>query len=238
MPVNPRHLDRFSLDLGGSVQMDFVYIDAPTVAPDGFLMGSPEDEFGRLDNEEQRPVVLTSGYWMQTTPVTQAMWRAAVGGLTVPGHFEGPNRPVESVSWDEAVAFCEYLAASFLGYTVGLPTEEQWEFACRAGTAKATYAGGWQGADSARDVLGRIAWYQANSGGQTHDVAQKEPNSWGLFDMLGNVWEWCEERCGEPVRIFRGGSWHSDARLGRAASRNAYHSGNRPTTVGFRCRVQ
>jgi formylglycine-generating enzyme required for sulfatase activity len=128
---------------------------------------------------------LTNGYWLGTTEVTQKQWKAIMA--TNPSGFTGDDLPVEMITWDEAMAFCRKLterdrAARRLpdNYAYMLPTEAQWEYACRAGTT-GSYAGD----------LDKMAWYGGTSGGQTHPVGQKQPNSWGFYDMQGNVAEWC-----------------------------------------------
>ena len=138
------------------------------IPPGKFLMGSPDHEEGRWDDEgPQHEVAIESGFWMFETLCTQALWEAVMGQN--PSHFRGPTRPVERVSWDDAQAFLTRIAAMIPGLWLGLSTEEQWEYACRAGSAAARYGD-----------LDQIAWYSENSGGETHPVALKQPNSWGL----------------------------------------------------------
>ena len=133
-----------------------------------FTMGAPTSEEG-LYNETQHEVTLTKGFWMLETEVTQKQWKAVMG--TNPSFFKGDDLPVESVSWNDCQEFCEKTGLQ-------LPTEAQWEYACRAGTTDA-YAGN----------LDEMAWYYSNSGNKTHPVGTKKPNAWGLYDMHGNVWE-------------------------------------------------
>jgi len=197
-----------------------------------FLMGSPDHEEGRWDDEgPQHEVAIEGGFWMFETPCTQALWEAVMGQN--PSHFRGPTRPVEQVSWDDAQAFLTRIAAMVPGLRLGLPSEEQWEYACRAGSAAARYGD-----------LDQIAWYSENSGGETHPVALKQPNGWGLHDMLGNVWEWCADPYWEygtgksgasAHRVVRGGSWGLDARLVRAAYRDHDGPSLRHGYLGFRC---
>ena len=195
-------------------------------------MGSPDNEEGRWDDEgPQHEVAIESGFWMFETPCTQALWEAVMGKN--PSRFPGPERPVEQVSWEDVEDFLTRIAAMIPGLRLGLPTEEQWEYACRAGSAAARYGD-----------LDQIAWYSENSGGETHPVALKQPNGWGLHDMLGNVWEWCADEYWEygtgksgasAHRVIRGGSWRIDARDVRAAYRNHYEPSYRDSYLGFRC---
>lgn len=216
------------------------------VEPGTFTMGSPPDETGRHKAEgPQTKVTLTSGFWLGATPVTQAQYREITGEN--PSRFQtaGEAAPVERVSWEEAIAFCAALtererAAGRLpdGFVYLLPTEAQWEYACRAGSTT-PYSG----------EIDAMAWHEGNSGGATHPVAQKQPNAWGFYDMSGNVLEWCHDWYGDytggvvvdPVgpahgyfRIARGGSWRVDANVGRSAARAGGSPGRRDYTMGFR----
>ena len=211
------------------------------IADGTFMMGSPGGEAGRFPKEgPQHPVTITRGFWLGEMPVTQALWQAVM--QENPSLFMSPKRPVERVSWEDCQRLCARLEGLIPGLGVRLPTEAEWEFACRAGTSGATYAGGGAPFDA-------IAWWSGNSEGKTHPVGQKQPNAWGLHDMLGNVWEWCSdgmrkyssEPAADPVgpvhgdhRVFRGGSWIDDARDVRAAYRNANHPGDRNRVLGFR----
>ncbi len=207
-------------------------------------MGSPEEEDGRDDDEGPRHKVrLTKGFWLGDTPVTQALWTAAM--WYNPSAFKDPKRPVETVSWDEAQQFLNKMNARIPGLGLGLPTEAQWEYACRAGTEGAKYARGGQ-------TLVDIAWFSENSGGQMHPVATKPCNDWGLYDMLGNVWEWCADgkrsytakSVTDPAgpldsasRALRGGSWNNDAGNAGAANRTEYVRFGGIYFIGFRCRA-
>ena len=148
-----------------------------------------------------------------------------------PSSFKGANNPVEMVSWDDAVAFCEKLsslpAEVAAGRVYRLPTEAEWEYACRAGTTTAYSFG-----DDAKD-LGKYAWFSDNSGFKTHGVGEKLPNGWGLYDMHGNVWEWCSDAEGS-YRVFRGGGWGSTAWFCRSALRRRLGPSNRSVHLGFR----
>jgi formylglycine-generating enzyme required for sulfatase activity/serine/threonine protein kinase len=200
------------LGLGGQhIELKMQFAWCP---PGTFQMGDQGDP-------TQHQVTLTKGFWMAITPVTQAQWQAVMGKNT--SHFKGANRPIENVSWVDCQAFVKKL-----GGDVRLPTEAEWEYARRAGTQTEYYFG----ADPGR--LGDYGWFAENSGEQTHDVAQKKPNAWGLFDMAGNVWEWCADWYGDyapapqrnptgaPIgsyRVLRGGSWLNVAGYCAAAYR-------------------
>ena len=204
--------------------------------PGTFMMGSPSSEKGRNSGETQHQVTLTKGFWMLETEVTQKQWKAVMG--TNPSNYKGDDLPVEQVSWNACQEFCKKCKS--LGLPVQLPTEAQWEYACRAGTTGA-YAGD----------LNEMAWYSSNSGSKTHPVGTKKPNAWGLYDMHGNVWEWCQDwydrgypsgSVTDPVgpkngfrRVNRGGSWDRYAHDCRSASRSHYGFDNRYTAWGFRC---
>jgi formylglycine-generating enzyme required for sulfatase activity len=193
------------------------------IPPGQFLMGSPEDEEGRSHFEGPRHQVrIDSGFWMFDAPCSQAMWEVVMG--TNPSHFKGPDRPVERASWYHCQGFVTRLNDLIEGLHLSLPSEAQWEYACRAGTTAARY----------HEDLDQIAWYYTNSGGETHPVRGKAPNAWGLYDMLGNVWERCADAWrsdyNEKVasdsaeqesagRVVRGGSWHHVAPYVRAAHR-------------------
>lgn len=213
------------------------------IPPGRFVMGSPESEEGRWEDEgPQYKVTLTEGYWLGETPVTQALWVVVMGAN--PSWFKGSERPVEMVSWEDCQEFLRKLNGMVEGLNVRLPTEAEWERACRAGTSTAT----WLGSNSV-SMLDRIAWYSANSDGQTHAVRGKEPNPYGLHDMLGDVWEWCRDwYSGDAVdaerdptgpvtgtlRVVRGASWSSPASRVRAGQRDAFSPAIHVYDLGFR----
>jgi len=201
-------------------------------------MGSSDKEERFEDEGPQHLVTIEPGFWMFDTPCTQALWEAVMGEN--PSHFKGPHRPVELVSWDQCQEFLKALNSRIDDLRLSLPSEAQWEYVCRAGTVSARYS----------ENLDAIAWYGANSGKETHPVAGKEANRWGLYDMLGNVWEWCSDvwvsdypeeslaaaaGSASALRVIRGGSWSGDARSVRAAYRLHYGPSGRSRYLGFRC---
>ncbi|KPA13875.1 Sulphatase-modifying factor domain protein [Candidatus Magnetomorum sp. HK-1] len=228
--------------VSNSLGMTFRLIPAGT-----FVMGSPSDELGRDGAETQYTVTLTESFYMQTTEVTQGQWKAVMGNN--PSNFDscGLNCPVEYISWDDCQTFIATLNAMGEGaYT--LPTEAQWEYAARAGSNKAFANGVISNTttDSNLDIMG---WYVSNSNSTPHAVAQKQANAWGLFDMHGNVWEWCNDwhdtyptgsvtDPGGPSsgthRVDRGGSWSHNAQYCRSANRGYVTPGNRYSYLGLR----
>jgi formylglycine-generating enzyme required for sulfatase activity len=207
--------------------------------PGDFLMGSPTTEEGRNFEENQVKVILSNGFWMGKHQVTQAQWEAVMG--TNPSSFKGANLPVEEVNWDDTQAFLDKLNARLVnddGGRMVLPTEAQWEYAARAGSA-GVYSGG---------RLDQVAWYGGNSGDTTHPVGKKKANSWGLQDMSGNIWEWCLDwhdvklpggvnptgpNSGE-FRVFRGGGWLDIADDCRVAARGNHYPSDSACFIGFR----
>jgi uncharacterized protein (TIGR02996 family) len=195
------------------------------VPPGTFWMGSPEDEPDRYGDEGPRHRVrLTKGFWIGTCPVTQGQWRALTGERS--SNYSGQERPVDQASWRECQHFCERLGGR-LGREVRLPSEAEWEYACRAGTSTRFYSG------EDERALASAAWYAQNSNGEPRPVGQKLPNAWGLRDLLGGVWEWCSDSqrefgaaevtdpAGEEggLRVVRGGSIRNDPRATRSAHR-------------------
>jgi formylglycine-generating enzyme required for sulfatase activity len=243
---------RFRVTANDTLPQNMVWIQ-----PGTFKMGSPSNEKDRRNNEgQQTKVTISRGFGMSKYEVTQAQYKAVMGSS--PSHFKGDNNPVESVSWNDAVAYCAKLtgkekAAGRLpvGYEYRLPTEAEWEYACRAGTTTRFSYG--DGPDYSQ--LGEYAWYRDNSGGTTHPVGQKKPNGWGLYDMHGNIYEWCQLNWYDggsnrypggsvtdpqgsalgSTRMGRGGFWvDAAAKYCRSAFRSSYGQDYRDNYMGFR----
>lgn len=193
-----------------------------------FIMGSPENEPGRFSDEIQHEVIIRS-FEMGETPVTQKQWTAVMGNN--PAYFQnsGANTPVESVSWNDVQIFIAKLNESQNKYIYRLPSEAEWEYACRAGTTTAYSFGD----DITR--LKRHTWCHENSDNETHPVQQKTPNNWGFYDMHGNVWELCQDFYENGSnRVIRGGSFASSAKFVRSGQRYGVTRGYRNRYVGFR----
>lgn len=222
---------RVGTPLRNQMGMEFVYVPAGI-----FMMGS---ENGYDDEKPVHQVTIHNGFYMGKYEVTQAQWQKVMGNN--PSYFKNCDQcPVENVSWNDAQEFIKKLNAQNDGYTYRLPSEAEWEYACRAGTT----------GDYAGDV-DAMAWYEKNSDKKTHPVGQKQPNPWGLYDMHGNVWEWCEdlyhdsyngapmdgsawESGGEQYRVLHGGSWY-DLDIGlRPANRLRNDPGIRNYYLGLR----
>ncbi|MBR7144018.1 MAG: formylglycine-generating enzyme family protein, partial [Lentisphaeria bacterium] len=237
-----------TVDLGNGVKLEMVKIKAGT-----FMMGSPENELGRRNRETRHRVTLTKDYWLGKYEVTQAQYEAIMGNN--PAFFKGSNRPVEQVSWNDAKDFCRKLNERYAGklpagYKFDLPTEAQWEYACRAGTTTALNNGtNLTSARGACSNLDEVGWYNKNYGSNGHkEFGQKRPNNWGLYDMHGNVWEWCRDWYGsytgdatDPLgpssgsyRVYRGGSCNYYAESCRSAFRLSCNPGDRSISLGFR----
>lgn len=236
-----------------------------------FMMGSPDEEhkttkelfnniFEHKDavkfdySEKLHLVTFTKPFYIGKYEVTQSQYSALMDKN--PSEFIGANNPVEMVSYDDAKAFCDKMNLKYLnilpkGYKFDLPTEAQWEYACRAGTNTALNNGkNLTKEEGACPNLDEVAWYSKNSGKTTHEVGQKKPNAWGIYDMHGNVWEWCKDWYGEYpkedvtdptgafsgglLRVLRGGGWVN----GAGDCRSAYRCFNDPDlrifTLGFR----
>jgi formylglycine-generating enzyme required for sulfatase activity len=247
-----------TLQLAEGVALTLVKIPAGS-----FLMGSPEAERGRDCDESPQHRVELKSFFLGQTPVTQAQWQVVAGWPKrwmdlnpYPSHFNGANRPVEQVSWYEAMEFCQRLRGECGGLNFALPSEAQWEYACRAGTTTPfhfgeTISNRLANYDGSLDYKkGRIGEYRR----RTTDVASFPANDWGLYDMHGNVWEWCADHWHDtyegapedgrawidnPVRVeltrlVRGGSWIHDPWICRSAYRFFLSPEYRYIDTGFR----
>jgi formylglycine-generating enzyme required for sulfatase activity len=222
--------------------MEFVLIPAGE-----FLMGS---EDGGSDEKPVRRVQISKPFYLGKYPVIQEQWRTVMGNN--PSHFKGDlNRPVENVSWQEVQDFLGKLTEKETGKTYRLPTEAEWEYACRAGSTGAYCFG------DDETQLREYAWYGEGSSGTTHPVGQLKPNNWGLYDMHGNVWEWVQDWYAEDYykqrpnpdtdpqgpekgeeRVLRGGCYWFTLRDARCAFRNWFDPFSRYVFVGFRIVVR
>jgi len=234
-----KHLDtheKMKVHLGNQVYMSFVLIP-----PGEFMMGSPETEKYHENDEKLHKVKITKPFYMQITEVTQEQWQSVMGNN--PSHFKRDNLPVESVSWSDAQVFLKKLSLKYNDkeVTFRLPTEAEWEYACRAGSTTRFCFGD----DGIK--LSDYAWYSANSGNTTHGVGTKKPNAWALYDMHGNVWEWCQDWYNEnyyvsspsknpkgpssgTYRVIRSGAWFD--RLESGHHRSADHACEDPSDRG------
>ncbi|MBJ7900161.1 MAG: SUMF1/EgtB/PvdO family nonheme iron enzyme [Cyanobacteria bacterium RI_101] len=219
--------------LPGGVKLELVKIPAGS-----FLMGSNES-----DCEKPIHQVSVKEFYLGKYPVTQEQWQAVMGNN--PSYFrDNSKNPVERVSWNACQNFCRKLS-QIIGKIYRLPSEAEWEYTCRAGTQTHYYFG------DDENQLGDYAWHSGNSGVKTHPVGQKKPNLWGLYDMHGNVWEWCEDQWhdnyknaptdGSPwidnysqIRVIRGGCWGSNLWYCRSASRLYDSPVDRSNSIGFR----
>jgi formylglycine-generating enzyme required for sulfatase activity len=251
-----------SVDLNASVQLDMLWVE-----PGTFTMGSPTTEAGRqADREDEHNVTLTKGFYLGKYEVTQAQYEAVMTGNSdglsaTPSNWpNNPNRPVEKVSWDDAQIFLTRLNAQQsgnipAGWAYVLPTESQWEYACRAGTTT-MYSWGNDINSSRANYNWDGAYNTGNDFKQTRDVGQYAANPWGFFDMHGNVWEWTADwsqaayptgnpvldptgpESGEDFRVFRGGSWVYGGSILRSAKRNGFEPSDRSSELGFRVGFQ
>jgi formylglycine-generating enzyme len=219
------------------------------IAPGEFLMGSPESEAERYNNETQHRVILTQGFWLADTACTQALWQAVLGDN--PSRFKGEDRPVENVSWDDAQRFIARLNELAPDGGFRLPTEAEWEYACRAGTTTAFWFGD-QVSPEQVNYNGDYPYAGGQKGlnrGETVDVKALPCNGWGLYQMHGNVWEWCQDWFGDypaetvvnptgPARggwrVLRGGCWIDLGGYARSAFHLDDDPGYRHANYGFR----
>jgi formylglycine-generating enzyme required for sulfatase activity len=257
MEPRPLQVQGFREDLGEGVALTMVNIPAGS-----FRMGAPEDEPGRSEDEGPQHDVTLGSYFMAQTPITQAQWRAVAGWQKVgrdlepdPSRFKGANRPVEQVSWFDALEFCRRLSQR-TGQRYGLPSEAQWEYACRAGSATPFHFGATLTPELA-NYDGNHVYGNGPKGTyreQTTEVASFPANGWGLHDLHGNVLEWCEDHWHESYnfapgddqpwlipapadderRLLRGGSWNYFPRGCRSPARFHGRPGYAFYGVGFR----
>jgi formylglycine-generating enzyme required for sulfatase activity len=232
-----------------------VVVDLIRVPAGDFRMGSENYLFSEAP---AHPVKLSTGFLLGKFPVTQSQWQAVMGHN--PSTFHGlPNHPVETVTWDQAADFCERLGAH-CGHPLRLPSEAEWEYACRAGTTDDFFfepAGPFldnsEIPSQLRQTLCHYAWFDLNGSGRTHAVGGKRPNPWRVHDMIGNVWEWCADvwhddyhgapqdgrpwldgHEHQPRRCVRGGAWDMDAFRCRSAYRSFDHRLMATSRLGFR----
>jgi len=227
----PSKFQSFTEDLGNGVELEMIWI------PGGkFLMGSPKVK--GHDYEKPQHEVIIQPFYMGKFPITQAQCKQVMGNN--PSAFQGDDRPVEKVSWDYAVEFCQNLSTK-TGKQYKLPSESQWEYACRAGTTTKYSFGD--------DITHKLANYRGNVD-ETTPVGQYKANNFGLFDMHGNVWEWCEDNWHDnygnaptdgkawlkkkSTKVMRGGSWSYNPSYCRSACRNHYTRVDRDVDIGFR----
>ncbi|MBO4544163.1 MAG: formylglycine-generating enzyme family protein, partial [Verrucomicrobia bacterium] len=247
-PLTKTKTKNMTIPLSEDVDLDMIWIE-----PGTFMMGSVS-ELGSNDDETWHDVTLTQGYWLGKYEVTQAQYQAIMG--TNPSYIKGVDLPVEQVTWYDATNFCAKLTAREraagrlpAGYEYTLPTEAQWEYACRAGTMTSLNSG--MDLSNAEECpeMDKVGWYYYNSNDKTHPVGQKQPNNWGLYDMHGNVYEWCLDWYGDyprssvvdptgpdtgDLRVLRGGGRGSRASGCRSAWRSSGISNSRYRINGFR----
>ena len=217
------------------IKYNMVWVEGGT-----FRMGATSEQGSEISDEKPVHSVTLSGYYIGKTEVTQALWQAVMGSN--PSYFEGDDLPVEQVSWDDCQEFIRKLN-SLTGQNFRLPTEAEWEFACRGGNNSRGYK------YSGSNYIDNVAWYDGNSGDKTHPVATKSPNELGIYDMSGNVWEWCADWYGDyssgrqtnpkgpyggSGRVNRGGSWYNFARNCRSSLRYYYFPAYRYYGLGLR----
>ena len=237
--LNPTPQD-LEFDVNG-VKFTMKYVEGGA-----FMMGASNDDYEAYEDEQPTHKVRLDSYYMGETQVTQELWQAVMGYN--PSHFKGDRLPVEEVSWDDCQEFVKKLNA-ITGKTFVLPTEAQWEYAARGGNMSKgyKYSGG--------NNIDEVAWYSGNSNNQTHIVANKKYNKLGLYDMTGNVWEWCNDWYDDDYystspqenpkgpssgddRVLRGGSWGNGDGLCRVSSRAYYDPDDRDDNIGFRLALQ
>ena len=234
--ANNTDIKQVPQEIANGIGMKLVLIPAGT-----FTMG----EVRWRESDTPHEVTISKSYYLDVCEVTQIDYERVMGSN--PSKFNGAKNPVETVNWEDAVSFCKKLSArpeeKAAGREYRLPTEAEWEYACRAGSTTS------YGFGETAELLGEYAWYNQNAGNKTHPVGEKKPNRWGLHDMHGNVWEWCQDVY-EPYpsgavtdpqgpnsgsdRVFRGGSWIGDAGRSRSAHRGGSNPSGRDFSNGFR----
>jgi formylglycine-generating enzyme required for sulfatase activity len=240
-----------------TLDMKFVYVQAGS-----FIMGSPRNEAGREEDETRHWVHISQGFYISATEVTQGQWKQIMGSNPSAYPELGDNGPVDQVSWYDCQEFIDRLNRKENTSTYRLPTEAEWEYACRAGSTTAFSSGDiTEISCNLIEHLDAVAWYCGNSGFRPHPVGTRQPNAWGIYDMHGNVHEWCEDRCDwqnawtrrvlvitdsyrnnitDPLsrsgerRVFRGGSWNQSSQYARSADRGCFLPGFKRTDIGFR----
>jgi len=223
-------------EIFAKLNIQMIFVEGGTFTM-GCTSGQSSDYF---DNEKPAHRVTVSGFYIGKYEVTQAQWKAIMGNN--PSYFKGDNLPVVCISWDDVQKFIRKLNAQ-TGKQYRLPTEAEWEFAACGGNRSQGYK------YSGSNTVGNVAWYEENSGGTTHAVGSKSSNELGIYDMSGNVWEWCSDWYGNyssnvqinpqgpstgSIRVNRGGSWNYGARLMRASYRGSDAPGNLNYALGFR----
>jgi formylglycine-generating enzyme required for sulfatase activity len=236
-PDEPKPAKSLTLDLGSGVKLEFILIPAGS-----FVMGTDENS-GDGDEFPAHKVVITQPFYLGKYEVTQEQWTQLTGQN--PSRFKGPKLPVEIVSWNDCHKFLRRLHEK-TGRSASLPTEAQWEYAARAGTTTPWSFG------ATETHIADFAWFVENAENTTHPVGTKKPNAWGLYDMSGNVWEWCTDRYqkhaypeGEAIDpqgpttgdsyIARGGAWGDTPEMLRSTARNCAGPDVANQGIGFRC---
>ena len=254
-------------DDGNSVQADKTVKGTLALIPAGpFSLGNTGSYEGEYDEKPPVTIIISKPFYISKYEITQQQYKAVMGNN--PSEFKGDDLPVEQVSWYDALNFCNTLSKSeglTPCYTINgtkvtcdfeangyrLPTEAEWEYAAKAGTKTDFYSGKltYSGNSPIDPNLDKIAWYSANSSNATHPVGQKAPNAFGLYDMSGNVWEWCWDRYAEypsketkdyqgpeigTYRVYRGGGWRNLAWYCRSTNRDRNYLDDKNNSLGFR----
>jgi formylglycine-generating enzyme required for sulfatase activity len=211
--INSRINARTNAKVNAHDQLTYVWI-----SPGSYLTGCQPDDQECIGWERPRQkITIEQGFWIGQTEVTQAAYQRIMNSN--PSRYQGPQRPAEQIDWYSATNYCKRVG-------MRLPTESEWEYAALGNVQAPRYG-----------EINKIAWYDGNSGDMTHDVAQKQPNSYGLFDMLGNVWEWVEDvcTCDPKRRLMKGGSFYNISRDLRVPNRETPLDTLQHRNIGFRC---